>query len=682
MKKLSALFVLLIGVVVFCGCNSSSHTQNQSDNANAQHLAETDQTSIVPTDGYLSRKAQYLEDSLLSNGLHAQAARVFMNIPVYEPVIEEALVKINERRDCADFSLNTLLRILYFDRQTSALSPELRAALKDSVLNFKYWFDEPNEDSMIMWTENHQILFHTAELMAGQLYPDEIFPNSGLTGRGHVTHALPYLNAWLDLRGRFGFVEWHSNIYYNEDLPALLNLVEFADDQEIATKAAMIVDLMAFDFANNYFKGTYATTHGRTEDRKKVGLGPDELPSRDSTSEAAWIMLGIGEHWLNDSSNFGAVALATSENYAPPAILEEIAADALFCNEHKERASIGVFDGDLYGLGYTELIDIMFWWSMSAPASAPVIEASMQVMETYDLDPALIFNDEMLVDFLNFSANLRGLSLGEYSDKIEDVTRGVCLETVSTYTYRTPDYQLSGAQDHQKGMNGLQEHIWQASLDPYAVVYTSSPGGISVQEFTGGWKPRATLYKNVGIIQYDRDCQLPEIELIILFLGIKPYTHAYFPSWAFDEVYTSGHWTFGAKDDSYVALYSFRPVQWESDYELRSFGKRNAWIVELGSASEFGSFEAFMTAIEDAPCFVLPLLRGYCIWYQSPSLGCVRVDWEGPLLVDGQEIDLGPYPRFENDYCRQEFGTDMTSITFESKRLELDFAAGTRTYTE
>ncbi|MEA3223513.1 MAG: hypothetical protein U9P49_10185, partial [Thermodesulfobacteriota bacterium] len=411
------------------------------------------------------------------------------------------------------------------------------------------------------------------------------------------------------------------------------------------------------------------------------GRGIDSPASRDSTAEAAWIMLGLGEHNPDDSSNFGACALATSNKYALPAILEDIAADALNYNEHRERSSIDVADGPDYGLSYTSVNDLIFWWGMSAPAAGAVIDGSLGIMDMYGLDPAWIFNEEIFVDILQTFAKMRGCSLSEYCDLLRDFTLGVCLETVNTYTYRTPYYQLSGAQDHHKGMNGLQEHIWQATIDSNAIVYTSSPGGISVQEFTGGWMPRATLYKNVGVIQYDRGCHLPEVEILCLLLGGKMYTHAYFPCWAFDEVTQSGKWTFGRKADSYIALYSNNPTMWKSDYELFSFGKKNVWIVELGCEADNESFTQFQEEdILDAMVEVSKTNLGYDVLYESPSRGMVSVSWDGPLKVDDEEIDLGPYSRFSNKYCQQDFGTAKTIIEFDSQRFVLDFDNITRCY--
>ncbi len=638
-------------------------------------------SDIIATPGFSQRKQEYLLGSIETSSLGAQPAKVYLGLPVDEDSIEESLDKVNSYKDTSDFDMNTLLRLMYLNRITNVLSEEMNAKIKSTVLNFKYWLTEPGKDKMYFWTENHMILFHTAELLAGQLYPLETFNNSGMTGQDHIDHAMPLINQWIDWKVKFGFAEWHSNIYFRLDLTALLNLVDFSEHEDIVVRASMLLDIIAFDFANNYFKGIYATTHGRTEDNKQLGKSIDDLPSRDSTSEPAWVMLGIGYHNPEDRSNGAAVALATSERYVPPPILENIAKNAENSHEHRERNSIDVSEAPKYGFGYEDINDLMFWWLMSAPAESLVLDATLKLMNQYELDPGLIFNDALFLDVLNIGSAVRGMSVSEYSEFISDITRGVCLETVNTYTYRTPYYQLSGAQDHHKGMNGIQQHIWQASLSEYAYVYTSSPGGVSPQEFTGGWNPRATLYKNVGIIQYDRAVQPLEAELISIVLGYRPYTHAYFPKWAFDDVERRDGWTFGSKSDSYVALYSLQPTVWVSDYELRSMGKKNLYIVELGDIEQYGSFENFMESILSSSLSVLQAPLGYEVQYNSPSRGKVAVSWDAPLTVNGNEIDLGPYERHDNKYCYQEFNTLKLEIKYGTQTLELDFELNNRNYT-
>jgi hypothetical protein len=679
-KAVLAIFILLIIPTIIAIIPRSSEMRRRwvNDLPDSYHLSDI----INATMGYEERKNVYLEDSNKSNGFYAQSTRIYLNGSVNEVPFSEALNKINNREDTADFRMASLLRMMYLDNITGVLDPTFKLELKNAILNFKYWFTEPGPSDMIMWTENHMILFRSCELLAGQLYPDEIFPNSGMNGTQHVQHALPKINQWIEWRSRFGFSEWHSDVYYEEDLAALLNIVEFAQDNATATKAAMLVDLFAFDFANHYFNGTYATTNGRTYDDKKVGTSLINLPSRASFAETAWILLGLGYHDPNAGNSMAAVALSTSNKYTPPPILEAIANATLDYHESKDRNSINIADGPDYGFGYESENDMMFWWPMSAVFSSETIEPSLNLTEYYNLGYNTVFNDEMLVDLLKVAADLYGMSLPEVCAFIKEATQGAVLEETNTYTYRTPYYQLSGAQDHQKGMAGYQEYIWQASLDEYAYIFTNSYGGFRFEDYVGGFKPRATLYKNLGVIEYDRLSQPLLMEIVYLILGFDPYIQTYFPRWAFDEVIQQDKWIFGRRLNSYVGLYSDEPITWESNYELRTFGRKNAYIVELGSIEDYGTFDNFTTSLSETRVDVRHLAVGYDIQYLSPTRGLVKVAWNGPMTVAGEEVDLGPYPKFENEFCIQAFNTLRTTIEHGNMKLVLDFENATRAYTE
>jgi len=638
------------------------------------------------TDDYKKRQSIYLNDSKNSNHVYAQVARVYLGLNVSETSIEASLYKVCNLKDCLDFTLNSLVRLIYLDINRGILSPTIKDKVCDALGKTQYWYTEGTTSDQIFFTENHQILYHTAEFLVGKLFPNATFTNSDMTGTQHVNHALPLIKRWLDWRAQFGFAEWHTDTYYVEDIAALVNLVDFSEDPEIAYKAAMILDIIAFDFANNYFKTRYATTHARIYDNDRVGRSLTSPASRDGTLESAWIMLGIGDHDPKHSNNLAAVALATSDYYAAPPILEDIAKNASLSNEHKERNSIDMDEGPTYNLNYNEE-DLMFWLGMTAVYAPQTVKENFNLVDKYNLKPDTIYGPQMLADFFKVSAFLLGIPLNQFSDRVKLITQGICLETSNTYTYRTPYYQLSGNQDHKKGMNSYQEHIWQATLDENAFVYTNSPGGLTKeleQEYVGGWNPRATLFKNIGIIQYDRETLSLEGELLLYILnlisGNKFYQHAYFPRWAFDEIEQYGNWIFGAKGDGYIALYSYQNAQWVSNYELRTDGFKNLWIVELGSVEESGSFTQFITDIRQSEILVAPQALGYNVQYTSPSQGLISVAWDTSMYVNGSEVDLGPYARFDNDFCYQEFGTKNTLIEFGNQSLELNFDSISRLY--
>src|SRR5205814_6145593 len=100
--------------------------------------------------------------------------------------------------------------------------------------------------------------------LAGQAFPREHFVNDGRTGAQHRAEARRRILQWMDEKVRFGFTEWHSDVYYQKDLTPLLALVEFGDDHEVARRAEMLLDLFFFDIASHLQRGTFGATHGRS----------------------------------------------------------------------------------------------------------------------------------------------------------------------------------------------------------------------------------------------------------------------------------------------------------------------------------------------------------------------------------------------------------------------------------
>ena len=147
----------------------------------------------------------------------------------HEGILSAALAYINSRRDCSDFVLHGFLRLMYqfADTKLSANDSFKRFSVKyppstsllsrseETLLDFKYFPNEPGVDSMCSWTENHYILFTSAAYLAGQLFPERIFTNSGEIGQEKMALNRPRILKWMDLRFRTGFSEWLSNVYYD-----------------------------------------------------------------------------------------------------------------------------------------------------------------------------------------------------------------------------------------------------------------------------------------------------------------------------------------------------------------------------------------------------------------------------------------------------------------------------------
>lgn len=241
---------------------------------------------------------------------------------------------IAARRDCSDFAIQGLLRLLCWEQKQRRLSPQINALMRETVLGFKYWVDEPGDTVMYMGSENHRLLFHVAEWMAGQLFPTEMFANSQMRGLYHATKGRTYITEWIRQRGRFGFDEWHSNAYYPICIAPLLNVYDFAigEDYKLRQMAGALLDVMLFNLAADSFRGTFGTTHGRSY---ALYCKYAEL---DDTAATCWLLFGNGA-MASGAFGMAPVSLATSA-YRLPRILYDIANDREAVVWSRQRAGV------------------------------------------------------------------------------------------------------------------------------------------------------------------------------------------------------------------------------------------------------------------------------------------------------------------------------------------------------
>jgi hypothetical protein len=241
-----------------------------------------------------------------------------------------------------------------------------------------------------------------------------------------------------------------------------------------------------------------------------------------------------------------------------------------------------------------------------------------------------------------------------------DLTRNARPE-VNLVTYRTPDYQLSSAQDWRPGFGGDQQHLWHASLGGDAVCFTTHPGPRRARS-PGWWTGSATL---------PRVAQVANVMVALYRIHRRPalyvrnrnlLTHAWLPRDRFDAVVGRGGWLFACRGDGYLALRSKQPVVWndaadageERGRELLAHGREHAWICELGRRATDGPFEQFTARIEAAPL----RFDGLSVRYESPSRGLLEFGWKGPLRCAGREVPLRDFPRYDAPWCRADHPSD------------------------
>jgi hypothetical protein len=224
-------------------------------------------------------------------------------------ILTSTLRGIEARRDCSDFFLAGLLRLQLMGLAT----PEETAQIKRVALGFRYWMDEPGTDAMCFDSENHSLLFHGNQWLAGQLWPDELFSNSKRTGREQAALGRQRCQAWLAHVEQEGFREFLSSTYIPLTVAALLNVVDFAGDADLARRAAAQVDRVFTDLAAQAFDGVTVGPQGR--------VYRNVLYPQDSGTQA---LLAYATPAAAPAYNNWIVYLAASKNYRPPAGLARL----------------------------------------------------------------------------------------------------------------------------------------------------------------------------------------------------------------------------------------------------------------------------------------------------------------------------------------------------------------------
>ena len=577
--------------------------------------------------------------------------------------LDYTLAWIDERNDCSDFYYPALIRIMREHRGTDRLPEEYAQKIEKTILDFKYWLDEPGEVHACFFTENHQILYHSAEYLSGQLFPDKVFTSNGKTGAWHKEHAITYIRRWIDWRTRFGFSEWLTDGYYAEDIEALMGLAVYADEEDIRTRCLMLVDMLLFDIAVNAHSGYLCGTHGRI-------YAPSLVDPDTQGITAACALLwdeGCADKRFSDLASLLAVY-----EYKLPDAIRKAALDKPAVMRNYERMSIDVCDSQYYGVDPADFDNIMLYWGIQAYSDRLVIDNSLKVYPYWNW----MTNRVKAYKEQQVRCDEAGVP------SVSGTPDYTAMTEVNIFTYKTPDYMVSCAQDFRKGKMGYQQHPWSVYLGDKLQVFTTSPGAEDYNarpnQLAGNLNlPRAVAHDNVVFSIYRTNPDFVD------FL----YSHAYFPRDKFDEVVECDGWLFGRNKDAYIALYSMLPARWKAvnmelfnkpfpDIEVKqSFdymapGHANVWVTEMGSKAQNGSFEAFCAQFK-SDAFSGDTL-GFS--YNSPSQGEMKFGWTKPLTVKGEEIKIKGYKRYDNPYCNAEFNTEVLEINCGGSHTVLDHA--------
>ncbi|MHA3979826.1 hypothetical protein ACW9UR_19290 [Halovulum sp. GXIMD14794] len=263
------------------GCSEVTICARVGDVRIPKRLGTTILTRAIPLHGrdVAARKAEVLRHTLNDTGSEISVAMVHLAQGVCSDrtrrVLEEGLRLIESRHDCSDFAYLAALRIWRDYRGT--LPEDLEVRLERALLGFRFWVTEPGNDAMWFWSENHILCFHISQYIAGHLFPDRRFPNSGRLGETHEAEARQRLYRWFESIESFGLCEWNSAAYYPIDMFALLALHDLSPDEVLKQKAKQLLDRIFVMTGLHTTGGVPAGTQGRSYEKELLPGPINEL---------------------------------------------------------------------------------------------------------------------------------------------------------------------------------------------------------------------------------------------------------------------------------------------------------------------------------------------------------------------------------------------------------------------
>jgi hypothetical protein len=266
---------------------------------------------------YSERRLEALLDAIGRTGsVYSEIAKMALGRwpQVKQEQIVAALTPIHQRADGRVSDLVGLLGALQRYGNEPDFPPTLKEAIQQCALTFKYWLDEPGIDSIDYGSEANQILYHTGQVLAGQLFPEQRFTNSNQRGHWHQAKGERRALDWLRKRAQGGFQAWDSPAAFKQMVVALSHLADLTVNSELAEMATVLLDKLFFTMALNSWRGHFGSTQGYAD---AAAIHSGRLEATGGISRLLW---GVGAF---HAPLAGTVSLAVAQSYElPPPIYE------------------------------------------------------------------------------------------------------------------------------------------------------------------------------------------------------------------------------------------------------------------------------------------------------------------------------------------------------------------------
>lgn len=559
---------------------------------------------------------------------------------------------ISKEYDCSDFRLVNLIRIIY--EYGDVIPESVYNRLKEVLADFRFWWDDEGGNSMCYWSENHQILFASAEYLLGEYFHDMYFRKAKMYGRQLSKRGKERILNWLELRWNYGFSEFYSN-YYKEDIAALINLIDYSKDDIIKIRSTIILDLLFYDLASQGLKSNLTSVSSRA------------YKSDRSANDFGGIYKGFWADSTSKVKDLGMMCgLFLSTDYHMPNVFSRIVNDTVV-SIVKQSNGLDVVDLQKYGLlGKTDK-QLMMQFGMEAFINPEVIQNTIDVLSEKDMFSNAFLSDMRWLE-VPLMNNWRLVKW--FIEQKKPYYLGTALNKVSSYTYRTSAYSMYTAQAYQSGNFADQHHIFGLSLDSNITIYHTHPARgkentlFSPNFWVGyGRLPYSVQDKNINFTIYNIPPNKAFLEDELL-----DYTYLFIPQIISQNVVIENNYVFVNYNDVYCAFIGSSDMCMLDNLIIQK-GNRQSWITEVGTIESDGNFCSFMRRIKNNK-FEYKINENKLLYCTKGNSYVVK--YNDGLYVNDKKI-LIKYDGFDSPYIKSTRFEKERVIAYGGDTLFLNF---------
>ena len=421
------------------------------------------------------RKNEFLQNNLGHEGMEGAIIQAYLDEPINATALDDYLDGTLTTAH-PDFKMVKLMRFLFFSE--GEYDEEILAELEP----LPFWL--PDADNLReYWSENHMIMWMSANWLLHEKYDWEARP----TLRQNLVH-------YLDLKNEYGFYEYFSPVYFQFTIAALLNLADFAEDEEIQSKATTAVQRLLSElllYAND--QGSYYPVAGRGYPGQYTGSG--------RYKRSIYLLTGLGS--LNDGAGNASTAIATST-------VDFTDVSASWNEEENLTLNLGhtISEGKQINNFLSREDRIIFQWSSGGYFHPAVANDLLWQIGNYDMWDHRQFTGYSGLSFLppsvgQIAANVAG-----------SISRSSYIGQAEIDIFKNKGIVLSTNRALLKGHAGYQQWPWVATIETQPV--WTKAGNVGEGSVGDGRNNNTTLPyldqdENVALIMYRANWDLPPL---------------------------------------------------------------------------------------------------------------------------------------------------------------------------